>query len=98
MQSDAELHPPRRPAAGDLSERRRAGKGEGGTIRLKVVQHVGNLHEELCAHALLPNADILHNVRVEIPGWKTTQVVIAAAACIESQHAGPEFVPNRSRV
>jgi hypothetical protein len=91
----SELHLPRRVAlAGDLAKRRRAAEGQAGTTHLDVVQRVSTQNVKFGAHALLVDADILRNARIDIPGWKTTYAETAGAACIVPQHAGPEFRPN----
>jgi hypothetical protein len=42
-----------------------------------VVQHVGNPDENLRAQALFVDAQILHDIRVEVPGGKATQAASA---------------------
>ena len=99
---DSEFHVPRRIGlASDLAKRRGAGQTEtraGRVAGLKMVEHVGNGEEQHYANALLINADIFNNVRVEVPGGKSAHVRAAAATGIEAQHARPELGVDRGRI
>ena len=81
LHSETELHVARSiRLTGDLAKRRRAGQAEARTARLEVVQDVRNLEEHLGMDSLFVDTDVLDDVHVDVPGGKTTEGVIAAAA------------------
>src|SRR5579883_88961 len=92
MDPDAELHVTRRVGlSGDFSERGRAGQAEARIARLEVIQHVRDRDVQRRSRLFPVDADILDQVHVDVPGRQAAEVVIPAAARIETQYAWPEF-------
>src|ERR1700722_408524 len=95
VDSQSKFHIARRASPAFLTERRRAREAQARTAGLEMIQDISYQPVELRAYPLFINADIFDDIRVQAPRGKTTETAATAAACVISQHARPEFVPDR---